>query len=85
MWERTFGSVNEKCDSIDHLKTALYFATEVSVPWGIDDVDDCCATFYCGVFGKNCDSLFALKVHRIHNAILCFRLLFMRSKGARLP
>ena len=37
----TFESINEKNNSVYHLKYTFYFATEISMSWCVDDVDLC--------------------------------------------
>ena len=52
---------------------------------GIDDVDGPIAPLDSGVLGEDGDPLFALEIHRIHDPIVAFALLFMGSESAGLP
>ena len=53
--------------------------------WGVDDVNGHIATLYRGILRENSDALFALEIHRIHDAILTFALFLVSSESTGLP
>ena len=61
--------------AVDHFHDALNFAAEVCVAGSIHDIDVVALPVKCGVLCANGDALFALEIHRVHDALLagfCF-------------
>ncbi|BAS09997.1 hypothetical protein AHiyo4_34190 [Arthrobacter sp. Hiyo4] len=74
--QRALGSVNEEHNAVHHGQAALYFATEIGVAGGVDDVDGDGFTIggrsvvgHGGVLGQDGDALFALQVTGVHHAV----------------
>ena len=53
---------------VDHRQNALHLAAEVSMPWGIDDIDAVVLPGDGRVLGQNRDAAFLLKHVRIHHS-----------------
>ncbi|CAB5043340.1 unannotated protein [freshwater metagenome] len=85
----TFRCVYEEHNTVDHFQTALNFATEVSVTWGVNDVERdttlrcaCAGVVHRRVLGEDRDALFALEVHGVHDTLIDVLVL---AEGTRLP
>ena len=78
---RSLVSVNHKQHAIDHLHDAFHFPAEVGVPRGVDDVDVVFVPLERGILRADCDPLFFLEIHRVHDPLLE---LLVGLKGSRL-
>ena len=58
-----FESVNQKDNAVYHFQYTLNLAAEVSMSWGIDNVD-------FGVFVMNCDTTLSLNIVGVHDTFL---------------
>ena len=65
---RTFSRVNEKDNSVNHLKNTLNLAAEVSVAGGVDDVDLDVLVVNGGVLCEDGNSALLFKISRVHNS-----------------
>ena len=59
--------VNKEDNAVNHAETAFYFAAEVGVPGGVNNVEDEVSPIFClsgtmhsCVFGENGNALFSL-------------------------
>jgi hypothetical protein len=66
---RAVEGVDDEQHAVDHLQDALHFAAEIGVAGGVDDVDVVILVLERGVLGLDRDALFALEVHRVHDAL----------------
>ena len=66
----TFESINQKDNAVYHFQYTLNLAAEVSMSWGIDNVDLCVFVMNCCVLGENCDTTLSLNVIRVHDTFL---------------
>jgi hypothetical protein len=84
LWQRTLRGVHEKYNAIDHRQTTLDLAAEVSVTWGVNNVDSDAISMagflggwtrvaYSGVLGEDRDALFAFQVAGVHCAFINVR------------
>ena len=69
LWHTTFDGINKQQYAVHHGQNALYFATEIGVAGGVDDVDFLSVVVHSGVFCKDGDSAFAFDVVAVHNAV----------------
>jgi len=67
-FERTY-RVCGSGPSVDHFESALYFAAEIGVARGVDDVDFRILIIDGCVLGENRDAALAFQVVRVHHAI----------------
>ncbi len=68
MGQRAFAGVDQQHDAVDNFESAFYFAAEIAVAGGIDNVDFGAVIAHAGGFGENRDAAFALQIVRIHDA-----------------
>ena len=66
---RAVEGVDDEEHAVDHLEDALHFAAEIGVAGSVDDVDVVILVLERGVLGLDGDALFALEVHRVHDAL----------------
>ena len=78
---RAVEGIDDEEHAVDHLEDALHFAAEIGVAGSVDDVDVVVVILERGVLGLDRDALFALEVHRVHDA---FDHRLVGAKGARL-
>jgi hypothetical protein len=69
LWKWAFGCIDEEDNAVDHLQSALDFATEVGVAGRVDDVDLVVVIIERGVFGEDGDSALSLEIARVHDAL----------------
>ena len=65
-----FESVNQKDNAVYHFQYTLNLAAEVSMSWGIDNVDLCVFVMNCCVLGENCDTTLSLNIVGVHDTFL---------------
>ncbi|CAB5034363.1 unannotated protein [freshwater metagenome] len=85
LWKWAFRGIHQEEHTVNHFESAFYFATEVGVAWGVDDVNGHVTTLHRRVFCENSDALFALEIHGIHHTILAFALFLVSSESTGLP
>ena len=68
----TLKSIYQKNNAIDHFQYTLYFAAEVCMAWGIDDVDFYSFVVDSSVLGQNSNSALTLNVIGVHDTFLNF-------------
>ncbi len=73
--------IDDEEHAIDHLHDALDLAAEIGVAGRVDDVDVIVVPAKGRVLRPDGDALFALEIHRIHDALLH---LLVGAKGAGL-
>ena len=66
---RAVRGIHHQQHAVDHVHDALDFAAEIRVAGSVHDVDVVILVFERGVLGANGDALFALEIHRIHDAL----------------
>ncbi len=66
---RAFAAVDDENGAVDHTENALYFAAEVGVSGGVDDVDQMPFVAHGCVLGENGDAALALQVVGVHDAV----------------
>lgn len=62
-----FLGVNDEEDAVGHVEGALDFAREISVAWGIDDVDFVAVVVDGGLLRGDSDATLVLLVHGVHD------------------
>ena len=78
----TIVRIDNQKDAVHHLHDAFDFAAEIGMARCVHDVDPVTVPVKGCVLGANRNSLFALQIHRIHDA---FGQFLIGSKRARLP
>jgi hypothetical protein len=81
LWQWAFGSVYQQQYAVNKCQRAFYFATEVGVARGIDQIDLDAPPFDGGSFGQNGDTAFTLLVVGIHDPL---HQVLVRSKSSGL-
>ena len=66
---RAVEGIDDEQHAVDHLQDALHLAAEIGVAGSVDDVDVVILVLERGVLGLDRDALFALEVHRVHDAL----------------
>ena len=69
---RAVVGIDDQKHAVDHFHDALDFAAEIGVAGRVDDVDAITVPLKSRVLRADGDSLFALEIHRIHDALLDF-------------
>jgi len=67
LWHGTFKSVHQEENSIGHVQHTFHLTTEVSVTWGIYDVDFRSFILNGNVFGKDRDATLAFQLIAVEN------------------
>ena len=80
--QRPLARIDEEQHTVDHGQAALDFAAEVGVTRRVDDVHLDVADLDRRVLGEDRDALFALEVHRVHDALGD---VLIRPEGTGLP
>ena len=79
--QRTLARIHQEHNAVHDLERPLDLASEVAVPWGIDDVDFGSVVADPGVLGEDRDAALALQIVGIHDP---FRHLFIRAEDPAL-
>jgi len=66
---RTFKSIDEQQNAVDHVQDTFDFAAEISMPRGVDDVDLVALVRDRAVLRINGDASFTLQIIAVHDAI----------------
>jgi hypothetical protein len=66
---RAVGGIHDEQHAVDHVHDTLDLAAEIRVAGGVHDVDVVILVFEGGVLRANRDALFALEIHRVHEAL----------------
>ena len=74
--------IDHQQHAINHFHDPLDFAAEISMTWGIHDVDAITVPLKGGVLRANRNALLPLQIHRIHDAFLD---LLIGAERPRLP
>ena len=78
---RAFKSIDEEQYAVYHVQYTFYFAAEVSMPRGVDDVDlDAFVHDRC-IFGQDCNAAFTFNIPRVHDTFFDF---FVRTENMAL-
>ena len=78
---RAFKSIDEEQYAVYHVQYTFYFAAEVSMPRGVDDVDlDAFVHDRC-IFGQDCNAAFTFNISRVHDTFFYF---FVRTENMAL-
>ena len=78
LWHWTLEGVYQQDNTVYHFQNTLNFAAEVSMAWGIDNVDFYIFISDCSIFCKNGDAAFFFQVTGVHNTVL-YGLVFAES------
>ena len=66
----TFKCINNKYNTIYHLKNTFYFSTEIGMSRSVNDIDLCIFINNCSVFGKNGNPSFPFNIAAVHDSFL---------------
>jgi hypothetical protein len=69
LWHWAIHRVNQNQYRIHHRQYAFYFAAEVSMAWGVDDVDAVSIPVNGGVLRKNGNATFFFLVITVHHPL----------------
>ena len=69
LWHGALGGVYQQQHSVDHRQGAFYLAAEVSVPWGVHDVDLLAVPQHGGVLGEDGDTTLSFDSVAVHDAL----------------
>ena len=69
---RALKSVYHEDNTVYHFQDTLYFAAEISMAWGVDNIDFCILIKNSCIFGKNCDTALTLEVVGVHDTLCNF-------------
>ncbi len=67
--QRSFGSVDQQQDGVDHVQAALDLSSEVGMARSVDDIEPDPLEFDGGLLRQDSDALLALQVAGIHDPL----------------
>ena len=69
---RAFVCVYQKKNAVNHVEDTFYFAAEIGMPWGVDDIDFYTVMHHGCVLGEDGDSSFSFQRIRVHDTFSHF-------------